>query len=78
MSEKEIFGWLKIDSYRKIVETIETTSKSAKEISQLTHMTIRDVGEALESLERNKVLMHTSNGWKATESGIKVLNKFFR
>ena len=78
MPEKEILEWLKLEKYRRLIETCETTAMPAKEISKLISESASETGDMLETLERHGAVKHGEGGWKATELAIRVLNKYFR
>ena len=78
MPEREILHWLKVEDYKKAVEACEASPQSAEGIANLTNLDASRIGEILERLESDEVIVHTSEGWKPTELAIKVLNKYFR
>lgn len=78
MSETDILNWLELDSYRRVVEACEKSPKPASEIAKIARLTPSGCAETIERLENLRALEHTSGGWKATTTAIKVLNKYFR
>jgi predicted transcriptional regulator len=77
MSERDVLGWFKIQSYLSLAKAVENAPKTAKEISKIIGYQDTAVGEMLANLEKSEAVEYTGSGWKITALGQTVLKKYF-
>ena len=78
MSESDILGWFKIPSHLEVVKALEKAPKSSKEIAKIANITETGCADVLDHLERSQAVEYVGNGWKLTEIGQRVLEKYFK
>lgn len=78
LSESVIRSWLELDDYLRVAKAIQTAPKKPAEIIRLANLgTEARCAEILGKLEDLHAIEYTTAGWKITDMGQRVLEKYF-